>query len=231
MTPIVFIPGLVCTAEIFAPQLAALWPRGPVTVASTLTGSTMAEMAGAILDQAPDRFALIGFSMGGYISQEILRQAPERVERLALLNTSARPDTAEQSANRRATIERAQRGEYADFLAELAPMLLHPQHRQDKALTDITVRMGLAIGAEGFVRQQQAIIDRIDSRPSLQDIRVPTLVLGGDHDNLTPADRSLEMSKAIPAARLDIIPTCGHASTVERPDRVNQALLEWLETA
>lgn len=229
MTPILFVPGLVCTAEIFAPQVAALWTRGPITVASTLAGETIAEMAGAILDQAPARFSLIGFSMGGYISQEIMRQAPERVERLALVNTSARPDTAEQTANRRATIDRAQRGDYAGVLSDMAPLLLHPDHRKDQALKDITVRMGLAIGPEGFIRQQQAIIARIDSRPSLRDIRVPTLVLVGDHDGLTPPDRSLEISKAIPRAQLDIMPGCGHASTVERPELVNRSLLEWLE--
>ncbi len=229
MTPTLFIPGLVCTAEIFTPQIAALWPRGPAIVASTLTGETMAEIAASILDTAPARFNLAGFSMGGYISLEIMRLAPERVERLALMNTSAREDSEEQTNNRRASIERVEKGDYADVLTDMAPLLLHPDHRKDQALKDITVRMGLAIGPEGFIRQQKAIIGRIDSRPSLRDIRVPTLVLAGDHDGLTPADRSLEMSKAIPGACLDVIPGCGHASTVERPDRVNRSLLEWLD--
>ncbi|MDF2799889.1 MAG: putative hydrolase or acyltransferase of alpha/beta superfamily, partial [Devosia sp.] len=112
MTPIMLVPGLLCSAEIFAAQATALWPYGPVTIASTLEGSTMAEMAAAILAAAPPRFALAGISMGGYICFEIMRQAPERVVKLALLDTSARPDTPEQTAVRRERLARAKAGEF-----------------------------------------------------------------------------------------------------------------------
>ena len=111
MTPIVLVPGLLCSAEIFAAQAIALWPYGPVTIASTLEGGTMAEMAAAILAAAPPRFALAGISMGGYVCLEIMRQAPERVEKLALLDTSARPDTPDQTAVRRERLARAKAGE------------------------------------------------------------------------------------------------------------------------
>ena len=228
MTPVVLIPGLVCTAELFAPQIPALWPHGPVTVASTLEGETIAEMAASILKDAPPRFALGGLSMGGYIALEIVRQAPERVERLALLDTAARPDTPEQSANRRALIERATSGDLEGVLRQIAPNLLHPDRRTDRRLIEVQVRMGLAIGPEGFARQQGAIIGRIDSRPFLKDIAVPTLVLVGDKDALTPPDRSEEMAAAIANARLVVIPDCGHASTLEQPEAVNAALVEWL---
>jgi pimeloyl-ACP methyl ester carboxylesterase len=228
MTPIVLIPGLACTAELFAAQIPALWRHGPVTVASTLEGETIAEMAAAILRDAPPRFALGGLSMGGYIALEIMRQAPERVMTLALLDTAARPDAPEQSTQRRALIARAQAGELELVLRQIAPNLLHPDHRADQELIEVQVRMGLAIGADGFARQQTAIIGRIDSRPHLAAIKVPTLVLVGDRDALTPQDRSEEMAAIIPDARLMVIPECGHASTLEQPEAVNAALIDWL---
>ncbi len=229
MTPLVLIPGLACTAEMFAPQVAALSPLRPVTVASTLEGDSMARMAAAILRDAPPRFALGGVSMGGYIALEIMRQAPERVERLALMSTTARPDAPEQTAQRQALIARAEDGQLEAIMREIAPRLLHPLHKADQSLIDIQVRMGLDIGAAGFVRQQRAIIGRADSRPDLPGIRVPTLVLVGDRDPLTPPIRAREMADALPDAQLVIVPDCGHASTLEQPDAVNAALLDWLD--
>jgi pimeloyl-ACP methyl ester carboxylesterase len=228
MTPIVLIPGLACTAELFAPQIPALWPLGPVTVASTLEGGGMAEMAAAILRDAPPRFALAGLSMGGYLALEIMRQAPERVVKLALLDTTARSDAPEQSTTRRTLIERAESGELEDVLRQIAPNLLHPDHRTDQTLIETQVRMGLAVGADGFARQQTAIIGRIDSRPHLPAITVPTLVLVGDRDALTPPIRSREMADLIPGARLVVVPNCGHASSIEQPRAVNAALTDWL---
>lgn len=228
MTPTVLIPGLACTAEMFARQTVALWPYGPVTVASTLEGDSIAAMAAAILRDAPARFALGGISMGGYIALEILRQAPERVAKLALLDTSARADTPEQIEARRLLIERVGNGELEAVLAQITPNLLHPDHRDRQDLIDIQIRMGRDVGPEGFIRQEAAITKRIDSRPHLADIRVPTLVLVGDRDPLTPPDRAKEIAEAVPGARLVVIPDCGHASTLEQPEAVSAALTEWL---
>jgi pimeloyl-ACP methyl ester carboxylesterase len=227
MTPTVLIPGLACTAEMFTAQTVALWPHGPVTVASTLEGETIAAMAAAILRDAPPRFALGGISMGGYIAMEILRQAPERVMKLALLNTSARADTPEQIEARRLLIERVRNGELEAVLAQVTPNLLHPAHRDRQDLIDIQIRMGRDVGSDGFIRQEAAITKRIDSRPHLAAIRVPTLVLVGDRDPLTPPDRAREIADAIPDASLAIIPDCCHASTLEQPKAVNAALAEW----
>lgn len=228
VTPIVLIPGLACTAELFSPQIPALWTKGPIMIASTLEGETLTAMAAAVLRDAPPRFALAGLSMGGYISLEILRQAPERVMKLALMDTTARPDTPDQSKQRLALIARAKAGELEAVLRQVAPNLLHPARRHDADLIETQVRMGLAVGAAGFARQQTAIIGRIDSRPHLSKIVVPTLVLVGDKDALTPPDRAREMAEAIPNARLIVIPDCGHASTLEQPQAVTQALLDWL---
>lgn len=228
MTPILLVPGLVCTAEVFAPQAAALWPYGAVTIASTLEGGSIHDIAAAILADAPPRFALAGISMGGYISFEILRQAPERVLKLALLDTSARPDAPEQTAARRAAMERARNGEFAALLEEFTTSFMHPSHRADAALLDINVRMGLTVGIDGFIRQTEAIIGRIDSRPSLPAIAVPTLVLVGDADPLTPIELSREIVAGIPQARLAVIDECGHGSTLEQPEAVNRHLVDWI---
>jgi len=228
MVPIVLVPGLLCSAEVFAPQIPALWPQGPVTVASTLSGETIAEIAAAILAAAPSRFALAGISMGGYVSLEIMRQAPQRVLKLALLDTSARPDTAEQTAQRLDLIERARGGNFEALAAPLMAAIAHPSRRDDRALGEINLRMIRAIGFAGFMRQTRAIVGRIDSRPSLAAISVPTLALVGDSDPFTPPECSEEIVAAIPNARLDVAPQCGHASTLEQPEFVNRALLEWI---
>jgi pimeloyl-ACP methyl ester carboxylesterase len=199
-----------------------------MTVASTLEGATIAEIARNILRHAPPSFALAGISMGGYIAFEIMRQAPERVSRLALLDTSARADTPDQSAARRAAVEEARAGDFEQFVAQTISAIVHPHRRDDPTLRAIGIRMALTFGAEGYARQTEAIIGRPDSRAGLGSISVPTLVLVGDHDALTPPERSREIAAAIPGAKLVVVPDCGHASTIERPEAVNRALIEWI---
>ena len=228
MLPILLIPGLICTDEVFAPQLPALWPFGPITIASTLVGDSMAAIAASILATAPPRFALAGVSMGGYLSFEVLRQAPERVVKLALLDTSARPDTPEQSAGRRAMVERARRGEYETMIDEIYPALVHPDHANDAALRALHCREAAVIGVEGFARQQAANVARPDSRPMLASIGVPTLVLVGDADRLTPPEVAREMADGIAGSRSVVIAKAGHMSLREQPEAVNAALVDWM---
>jgi pimeloyl-ACP methyl ester carboxylesterase len=230
MTPLVFIPGLLCTAELFAPQVAALWPYGPITVASTLEGETIAQLATAILAQAPPEFALIGLSMGGMISLEIMRQAPERVRKLALLSTSAQPASREQAALFQGLLAQAHQGEAATLLGEALISVLHPAHQQDPTLQAVNRRMGAAIGVAGLARQVAAVLSRVDSRPHLAAIAVPTLVLVGEQDQLTPPDAARELAAGIAHAQLVIVPECGHGTTIEQPQAVNHALQEWLSS-
>ena len=229
MTPIVLIPGLVCTAELFGPQIPALWTRGPVTVASTLTSDSMALIAGDILDHAPPRFALVGLSMGGYLAQEILRQAPGRVERLAHQDTSARPDTPEQSDRRRSLLARLDSEAFEAVIEPVLRALPAPDRRDDEALFQTNLRMARVVGSDGFRRQTRAIIGRADSRPDLASIAVPTTVIVGEQDTLTPPEIAREIADAIPGARLSVIPDSGHVSTLERPQAVTRALLNWLD--
>ncbi|MBV8496833.1 MAG: alpha/beta fold hydrolase [Gammaproteobacteria bacterium] len=226
--PVVLIPGLLGSARLYAPQIVALWRSGPVLVADHTRDDNMAAIARRILADAPPRFALAGLSMGGYISFEILRQAPARVARLALLDTSARADTPEQSAGRRAQMERASQGELLHVAAEQSARLLGPAHREDRALRAELERMAEEVGVAGFLRQQAANIERIDSRPTLNAIRCPTLVLVGADDEVTPPARAAEIADGIPGARLVTVPGSGHLSTLEQPEAVTRALREWL---
>lgn len=228
MTPLVFIPGLLCTAELFAPQVAALWPQGPVMVASTLQGDTIAQLATAILAQAPPEFALIGLSMGGMISLEIMRQAPGRVRKLALLSTSARPASPERTTLFQHLLAQARSGEAVRVMSEGLLAGLHPSHQQDPALRAVKQRMAAALSVEVFARQAEAVRTRPDSRPSLAAIAVPTLVLVGEQDHVMPPDLAQEMATAIAPAHLVVVPECGHAPTLEQPEAVNRALQEWL---
>ncbi|WP_124096288.1 alpha/beta fold hydrolase [Burkholderia gladioli] len=228
MTPIVLIPGLLCTAEVFAPQIPALWPYGPVTVASTLEGDSIAAMAAAILASAPPRFALAGFSMGGYLAHEILRRAPERVTRLALLSTSARADQPIQIEMRQALLEAATHGDYDTVLANATLNTAHVSLRRDPVFAATKRRMAADIGRAAFARQTAAVIGRPDSRRELPSIAVPSLVLVGDSDPVTPPEFAREMAEAIPGAKLVIVPECGHTSPLERPEAVNAALRDWL---
>lgn len=229
MTPILLIPGLVCTAELFAHQIPHLWTRGPVTVASTLGGDSMGAIADDILANAPPRFALAGLSMGGYLAFEILRRAPERVMRLALLDTSPRPDTPEQSERRRGLIARLETEPFEAVIGPVLRGLPAPARREDEALFQTNLRMARAIGPDGFRNQTLAIIGRADSRRDLAGIAVPTLVLVGAEDALTPPEVAREMADAIPGARLSVIPDSGHVSTLEQPEAVTRALTDWLD--
>jgi pimeloyl-ACP methyl ester carboxylesterase len=228
--PILLVPGLVSSPRIFAPVVPALWRFGPVTVANHIRDDNMGAIARRILAEAPPRFALAGHSMGGYIAFEIVRQAPDRVAKLALINTQARPDTPEATVRRRDMITRAQGGEYHAILDELFPGFVHPSRLGEAALRQLVHDMGDDIGVEAFVRQQTAIISRADSRPTMAWIKCPTLVLTGDADNTIPNSLSVEMAQGIPGARLTIIPDCGHLPQVERTQACADALVEWLRS-
>src|SRR3954451_3595608 len=158
--PILLVPGLAGSPRIYAPVAPALWRYGPVSVANHFRDDHMGAIARRVLAEAPPRFALAGHSMGGYIAFEIMRQAPDRVAKLALINTQARPDTPEASARRRSQIARAEAGEYGAVLDDLFTGYVHPSRREDACLRQLVHDMGNDIGAEAFVRQQTAIISR-----------------------------------------------------------------------
>ncbi|HKH00779.1 MAG TPA: alpha/beta hydrolase [Bradyrhizobium sp.] len=228
--PILLVSGLGGSPRIYAPVAPALWRFGPVMVANHIRDDNMGAIARRILAEAPGRFSLAGHSMGGYIAFEIMRQAPDRVAKLALINTQARPDTPEATARRRGQMARAQAGEYHAVLDDLFPGFVHPSRREDESLRQLVHDMGEDIGAEAFVRQQTAIISREDSRPTLASIRCPTLVLTGDEDNTIQNSLSKEMAGGIDGAELRILTHCGHLPQLEQPQATADALVEWLRS-
>ena len=226
--PLVLVPGLLCSARLFAPQIVALWPFGAVTAADHRRDADITAVAKRILDDAPPRFALAGLSMGGYIAFAMLRLAPERIAKMALLDTSARADTPGQTAARKTQIAMAQSGRFGEIPEMFIPRYLHRNRQSDESLTTIVREMAMETGPEAFVRQLMAIMSRPDSRPMLSAIRCPTLVLVGDGDEVTPPALNKEIADGIAGTKFTVVPNCGHLSTIEQPDAVNAALADWL---
>jgi pimeloyl-ACP methyl ester carboxylesterase len=226
--PVILVPGLLCSARLYAAQIDALWPFGPVTVADHRRDDSVDAIARRILAEAPPRFALAGLSMGGYIAFAMWRQAPDRIERLALLDTSARNDTPEQTERRRGAIAKAEAGQFDAVFEAFYPALVHKNRHGDAELKRTVRGMADATGVEAFIRQQKAIMGRPDMRPELAKIRCKTLVLVGEGDDLTPPPLAQEIAAGIPGAQLAVIPDSGHLSTLERPEPVTQALVEWM---
>ena len=210
---LVLLPGLVCDARMWAPQMASLADIVQTSVGDLTGADNIAALAASVVAKAPaGRFALAGLSMGGYVALEIMRLAPERVAGLALLDTTARPDTPEATQNRLKAMTRAE-SDYTGVLTDLLPKLLHPNQLDDKSITGLLVEMGEDAGKEVFKRQQTAIIGRADSRPFLNNIHCPTLVLCGAEDLITPREVHEEIAESIPGARVTVIKQCGHIST------------------
>ena len=227
--PLVLIPGMMCDARVFGPQINDLSRDHAVHVAAPVVGDTIRDMAAHILDQAPPRFALAGLSMGGIVAMEIARRAPERVMRLTLISTTPLPDTPAQAAWREPHIVRASAGRLDEAIAEtLSPDNLAPGDGRD-AVVALVHSMAHGLGSEMFVRQSRALQRRPDAQRSLQKLRVPTMVMCGAHDGLTPPKRHENMAALIPGAELVILPEAGHLPTVEVPQQVNIGLRAWLE--
>ena len=227
--PLVLVPGLLCDAQLWRSQLENLADIADVWIADHTRSDTMAGVARDALADAPfASFALAGLSMAGYIALEIMRQAPQRITRLALLDTAPGADLPEQTQKRMDFIALAERGKFPGITDALLPLLIHPSRRSERALTDVVKSMAKNIGKEAFVRQERAIMSRADSRGLLATIACPTLVLCGRQDALTPLARHEEMAATIRGAQLEVIEDCGHLSTLERPTEVNAALRRWL---
>jgi pimeloyl-ACP methyl ester carboxylesterase len=226
--PVVLIPGLNCSARLYVEQIPHLWRLGPVMVADHTRGGSVAEIAEQILASAPAHFALAAFSFGGYVAFEILRQAAQRVARLALLDTSARADTTEQIQRRMDRMAMAETGHFHESLDLQFPLVVHPSRQGDVALQAAYRNMAEEYGSAAFVSHCKASISRPDSRRDLASIRCPTIVVVGDSDQITPPALAKEMADGIIAARLIVIPQSGHLSPLERPEIVTQALVEML---
>jgi len=226
--PLLLLPGLLCDAALWQNQINGLKDIADCSVADTTKQDSIDAIARDILTKAPAQFALTGASMGGYVAFEILRQAPQRVLKLAIFSSTARPDTPDQQTRRRLLLALSREGQFKGVTPRLLPRLIHPDRVNDVALTTLITSMAERVGREAFTHQQTAILNRSDSRPFLKDITCPTLVVGGRQDTVTPPEHLQEIASLIPQAHLEIIENCGHLSPLEQPEAVNRLMREWL---
>ena len=227
--PLALCPGLLCDARLWEHQAEHLADIAAPHIGDFTSQDSIAAMARSVLAAMPRRFALAGLSMGGYVAMEVMRQAPERVTRLCLLDTSARPDTEQQTGFRRQMLEQVKLGEFKGVTQRMLPLFLHPRRLEDQALTAAIMEMAARVGRDAYVRQQTAIMHRADSRPSLSAIECPALVICGRQDALTPVVMAEEIARGIRGAKLEIVENCGHMTTMERPEQVTALMRRWLE--
>lgn len=226
---LLLLPGLLNDASLFSGQTSVLTTLTKVEIGDLSTAETIADMAASVLkDSAAERFVLLGLSLGGYVAFEIMRQAPARVAGLVLVDTTARPDSAEAGVARQALIKLAAT-DLEGVVEQLLPRLSHPARMNLPVVRGVIQSMAISLGKEVFERQQRAIMGRPDSRPTLAEISCPTLVICGREDVITPPELAEEMAGGIHGAELRIIEQCGHLSTLDQPEEVARLLVDWIK--
>ena len=226
--PLVLLPGLMCDERLFAPQVAAFSGERAVQVGCLTTADNVGDMARSVLSAAPEQFALAGLSLGGIVAMEVVRQAPERVQRLALMDTNPLPEPPDVATVRAAQIERVKSGALVEVMRdELKPHYLVDGPRR-AAVLEVCMEMAMALGADVFVHQARAISGRADQRATLRRFSVPTMILTGESDALCPMDRHTLMHDLIDDASLIVVPGAGHLPTLEQPDLTTEAMRTWL---
>ncbi len=226
--PLVLLPEMMCDARMWRAQAEALSAERAVTIAPTHLGASVGEVAAQVLDAAPRKFAMAGLGLGGVVAQEVLRRAPERISRLALIATDALAETPQGAAAREDGIIKARSGRLADAVAELpvcaalAPGVTRPEVQR------LVHQMAARLGAEVFVRQSRLMQRRPDQQRALSQLKVPVLVLGGAADTAYPVKRQAFLAELVASARVEVIEAAGHMAPLEAPDAVTGAMRAWL---
>lgn len=229
MTPLIFLPGMMCDARLFGPQIETLSSVLPVMTFPLSQHDSVVAMAADILGNAPPHFALAGLSMGGIVAMEVLRQAPDRVARLALLDTNPLAELPEVKARRGPQMEAVRSGRLQQVMREeMKPNYLAESSRQGRIL-DLCMEMAVDLGPDVFLRQSLALMNRPDQRAVLSSYRGQTLVLCGREDGLCPIERHQLMDDLLPNSTLKIVDGAGHLPTLEQPNETTEALSSWLE--
>jgi pimeloyl-ACP methyl ester carboxylesterase len=214
--------------RLYAAQVASLSDQFDCRVFVFRDHDSLGDMAKELLAAAPERFTLIGLSLGGYVAFEVMRRQLHRIARVALLDTTAAADHAARRAGRLADIAKVQDGGIDALIPELPSRWLFPAHAQRADLVSLMGEMARSVGARGQMNQQTAMMARPDSHGDLARLTVPTLVMCGQDDPVTPVADHRVMAACVPGSRLEFIPDCGHLSTIEQPEAVNRVLADWL---
>jgi pimeloyl-ACP methyl ester carboxylesterase len=228
MPTLILLPGQLCDEALWDSQARALSDIARVRVADLTLDDSVGAIAERVLAAAPAEFAVCGLSLGGYVAFEILRRAPDRVTHLALLNTSARADEAYQAEKRLLRVTAARIGTFKGVTPHFLPSIVSPANAANPAIADVVLAMTERVGRVAFERQQMAAITRADCRDLLPAIAVPTLVIGGREDRVTPPALQEEIASGIPGARLMLLDNCGHLAPLEQAETVTQAMRHWL---
>ncbi|WP_170410125.1 alpha/beta fold hydrolase [Ruegeria atlantica] len=229
MTPLIFLPGMMCDARLFGPQINALSGSRPVMTFPLSVHDSVQAMADDLLKNAPHEFALAGLSMGGIVAMEVLRQAPERVSQLALLDTNPRAEMPEVKARRAPQMAAVREGKLRSVMRdEMKPSYLADGPNQG-AILDLCMAMATDLGPDVFLLQSQALMDRPDQTNTLKAFTGKALVLCGREDRLCPVERHQLMHDLLPNSALEIIDGAGHLPTLEQPQKTTAALIRWLE--
>ena len=226
--PIVFLPGLMCDSRLFQPQIDMLSGQRVIILAPVTGNSDVTGIASDLLKRLPNQFELIGLSFGGIVAQEMIRLAPERILRLVLLDTSYLSEPPHISQKRTIQIQAVQDG-------KLDTVMMHehiPYYLADGSssgpISDLCLTMAQEMGNDAFVTQSQALISRRDQTKTLQNIKIPTIIICGEHDRLCTVKTHINMADLVKGSSLEIIPNTGHLPTLENPKTTNRILKEWL---
>ncbi len=227
-TPLLLLPGMMCDARLFAPQVAMLSASWAVMVCPLTNGDSIDKIATHVLQHAPPSFALCGLSMGGIVAMEMMRQAPQRVEKLALLDTNPLAEHPDRIAAREPQIQAALNGGLRALMRdEMKPHYLVDGPNRPRIL-DLCMDMAESLGPEVFVSQSRALQSRRDQRDTLTTVSVPSLIMCGESDALCPVERHELMHRLVPVSKLLVVPDAGHLPTLEQPEVTTQALRHWL---
>ncbi|MFN4763757.1 alpha/beta fold hydrolase [Gillisia sp. Q332] len=225
---LIMIPGTLCDDSLFKYQKKDLTDVADCYVASTCSSNSLKQVAKNILNTYSGDLSIMGLSYGGIIAFELLRQAPDRIKKLILLDTNYKKPSEQTKINLQRFVGMAYLGEFKEVTSNiLIDAMLHPKNAQKKELRDTILDMAINVGIDGFFNQVKAQLGRPDSTKDLQNIKCPTLIITGREDTICPVQLHEEMADAIPISALKIIEECGHLSTLEQPRSVNKAIIDW----
>ena len=227
--PLVFLPGMMSDDRVFEPQIRALGSERAIMVAPITQGERIEEIAAGLIEQLPQRFALAGHSMGGIVAMEVLKRIPRRITRLCLMDTNPLPESPAFAATREPLIIGAQSGRLEEVMRDSLPadFLAAVPNRLD--IQTLLADMGRDLGPEVYVRQSRALQRRPDQQATLRKCTVPTRLICGESDPMTPVRRHEFMAQLMPEATLTIIENCGHIPTLEQPEQTTRILRDWLD--